>query len=104
VPLDFPQVKNCEVNIYEVTLDFPTTQHELKEYLAERGIETGIHYPIALPKLNAYFYIGIPDTTAFYNQTDDMLLSLPIGEHMTLDNAEVVTNSVREFFNLAVKS
>jgi hypothetical protein len=34
VPLDFPQVKNCEVNIYEVTLDFPTTQHELTEYLA----------------------------------------------------------------------
>lgn len=39
VPLDFPQVKNCEVNIYEVTLDFPTTQHELTEYLAtELGI------------------------------------------------------------------
>jgi hypothetical protein len=39
VPLDFPQVKNCEVNIYEVTLDFPTTQFELTEYLAaELGI------------------------------------------------------------------
>lgn len=39
VPLDFPQVKNSEVNIYEVTLDFPTTQHELTEYLAtELGI------------------------------------------------------------------
>lgn len=39
VPLDFPQVKNCEVNIYEVTLDYPTTQYELTEYLsAELGI------------------------------------------------------------------
>jgi hypothetical protein len=39
VPLDFPQVKNCEVNIYEVTLDFPTTPFELTEYLAaELGI------------------------------------------------------------------
>jgi hypothetical protein len=34
VPLDFPQVKNCEVSIYEVTLDYPTTQYELREYLA----------------------------------------------------------------------
>lgn len=34
LPLDFPQVKNCEVNIYEVTLDYPTTQHELTEYIA----------------------------------------------------------------------
>jgi len=34
LPLDFPQVKNCEVNIYEVVLDYPTTQQELTEYLS----------------------------------------------------------------------
>ena len=39
LPLDFPQVKNCEVNIYEVVLDYPTTQFELTEYLAaELGV------------------------------------------------------------------
>ncbi len=38
LPLDFPQVKNCEVCIYEVTLDYPTTQQELTEYLAS-GLE-----------------------------------------------------------------
>lgn len=34
LPLDFPQVKNCEVSIYEVSLDYPTTQQELTEYLS----------------------------------------------------------------------
>jgi hypothetical protein len=34
LPLDFPQLKNCEVHIYEVTLDYPSTQFELTEYLA----------------------------------------------------------------------
>ena len=34
LPLDFPQVKNCEVNIYEVVLDYPATQQELTEYLS----------------------------------------------------------------------
>ena len=34
LPLDFPQVKNCEVNIYEVILDYPTTQFDLTEYLS----------------------------------------------------------------------
>lgn len=34
LPLDFPQVKNCEVSIYEVTLDYPTTSFELTEYIA----------------------------------------------------------------------
>jgi hypothetical protein len=38
LPLDFPQVKNCEVSIYEVTLDYPTTQQELTEYLTS-GLE-----------------------------------------------------------------
>lgn len=33
-PLDFPTLKNSEVNIYEVTLDYPTTSNELTEYLA----------------------------------------------------------------------
>lgn len=38
-PLDFPQMRNCEVNIYEVSLDYPTTQQELTEYLSsELGI------------------------------------------------------------------
>jgi hypothetical protein len=35
LPLDFPQVKNLEVNIYEVTLDYPTTQFELTEYISQ---------------------------------------------------------------------
>lgn len=34
LPLDFPQVKNCEVSIYEVVLDYPTTQFELTEYIS----------------------------------------------------------------------
>lgn len=39
LPLDFPQVRNCEVSIYEVSVDYPTTQHELTEYLsAELGV------------------------------------------------------------------
>jgi hypothetical protein len=39
LPLDFPQLRNCEVNIYEVILDYPTTQQELTEYLStELGI------------------------------------------------------------------
>ena len=70
----------------------------LKAFLGERGIETGIHYPIALPKLNAYRYLGEPDPEAFYNRTDSTLLSLPIGEHMSLEQAQEVTTAVRSFF------
>ena len=33
LPLDFPKIKNAEVNIYEVVLDYPSTQWELHEYI-----------------------------------------------------------------------
>ncbi len=35
LPLDFPNVKNMEVSIYEVSLGYPTTQHELTEFVAQ---------------------------------------------------------------------
>ena len=33
LPLDFPRLNNTEVNIYEVTLDYPVASHELQYYL-----------------------------------------------------------------------
>jgi hypothetical protein len=34
LPLDFPKLRNTEVNIYEVVLDYPATQFELTEYIS----------------------------------------------------------------------
>jgi hypothetical protein len=34
LPLDFPKIKNSEVCIYEVSLDYPTTSWELHEYIS----------------------------------------------------------------------
>ena len=39
-PLDFPNIQNSQVNIYEVTLDYPTTTFELTEYLTS-GLAVG---------------------------------------------------------------
>lgn len=70
----------------------------LKAFLAERQIETGIHYPIALPKLGAYRYLGQGAEPLFVNRTDAQLLSLPIGEHLSLAQARAVADAVRGFF------
>jgi hypothetical protein len=40
LPLDFPRIKNAEVSIYEVSLNYPTTSYELHQYLSA---EMGIH-------------------------------------------------------------
>lgn len=70
----------------------------LKAFLGERGIETGVHYPIALPKLEAYAYLGQQDEPMFANRADKELLSLPIGDHMTVADVEEATAVVKAFF------
>ncbi len=69
----------------------------LAEFLKERAIQTGVHYPIALPKLAAYRYLGSPDPSMFANQVDVQLLSLPIGEHLNDVQIAEVTGAVKVF-------
>lgn len=95
--LILPERKDWARQVYHLFVVRTTRRDELKAFLAERGIETGVHYPIALPKLNAYAYLGTPDSNAFYNQTDTELLSLPIGEHLTIENIAVVVAALKEF-------
>lgn len=49
LPLDFPQVKNCEVSIYEVTFDYPTTQFELTEFIANHCGVNRTHLAVRKP-------------------------------------------------------
>ncbi len=72
------------------------TREALAAFLKENGVETGVHYPIALTKLAAYDYLGQADEDMFANRSDRTLLSLPIGEHLTADDARKVAALVRE--------
>jgi dTDP-4-amino-4,6-dideoxygalactose transaminase len=71
---------------------------ELKAYLSEKGIQTGIHYPISLPKLKAYEYMKQVNDQMFANSSDVSLLSLPIGEHLLEEDVLHVSNSIKLFF------
>ncbi|OGB20894.1 MAG: erythromycin biosynthesis sensory transduction protein eryC1 [Burkholderiales bacterium RIFCSPLOWO2_02_FULL_57_36] len=96
--LILPERKQWARQVYHLFVVRTTRRDGLKGYLAEKGIESGIHYPIALPKLAAYSYCGLANEDTFYNKTDSTLLSLPIGEHLTLEDAKRVTGAVHDFF------
>jgi len=71
---------------------------ELAKFLNERGIQSGVHYPIALPKLAAYDYLGQATEPMFANSSDHTLLSLPIGDHLSEKDALEVVAVVKSFF------
>ncbi len=84
--------------VYHLFVIRTDRREELKAYLGEQNIQTGIHYPIALPKLKAYDYVGQAETDFNANNTDTLLLSLPIGEHLTLDDVKIVVEAIKNFF------
>lgn len=74
---------------------------ELLTFLKRNGISAGIHYPIALPNLTAYKYLG-------YNKQDfpiascyqDQILSLPLFPEITDEQIKYVVDKIKEFFQI----
>ena len=57
---------------------------QLKEHLGKHGIEAGVHYPTALPFMQAYRYLGhIPEDFPLAHCSTSQFLSLPIYPELT---------------------
>lgn len=70
----------------------------LASHMGAAGVQVGIHYPIALPKLKAYQYLGRADESMFAMDVDKELLSLPIGEHISESDVQNVIGAALKFF------
>ena len=95
-----PIQQNWARQTYHLYVIRTSKRDELKEYLASHHIQTGIHYPIPLPKLKAYKYIHQANEKMFVNQIGDELLSLPMGEHLSLSDAYAISLKITDFFLL----
>ncbi|TRX50950.1 DegT/DnrJ/EryC1/StrS family aminotransferase [Fulvivirga sp. M361] len=71
----------------------------LKEYLEEAGIQTAIHYPVALPNLPAYRHLNTkPSDFPVATQYQNEILSLPIYPEMTEDMIYLIIEKIKSFF------
>jgi dTDP-4-amino-4,6-dideoxygalactose transaminase len=102
LPVRLPAARPGSVparHLYPVLSD---RREALREHLASRGIETGIHYPIPLHLQPAYAFLGHrKGDFPVSEEACESELSLPI--HPTLHDAQVeaVIGAVREFFEAA---
>jgi len=98
--LEVPRVRPECRHAFHLYVVRSTRRDELAAHLKARGIQSGVHYPVALPKLPAYAYLGQQEEPLFANRSDGQLLSLPIGEHLSEDDVGRVTEAIREFHGL----
>lgn len=99
--LTLPRREAWAKQVYHLFVIRTEFRDELKAFLEQAGIESGVHYPKALPKLQAYEYLGQADSNANYYQQDSTLLSLPIGEHLSVAQIDSVIVAVKAFFATA---
>jgi len=70
-------------------------REELQRKLQIAGISTGVHYPIALPYLNAYGYLGsAPADYPVALQASQQILSLPMYAELTPNQIEYVAKQL----------
>ena len=94
-----PVIRPWAKHVFHLFVIRAKHRDSLKKFLNDSNIETGIHYPIALPKLKAYRYCEQSEENFKSHIYDSQLLSLPIGDHMDLSDAEYVVSKIKEFYN-----
>lgn len=70
---------------------------KLQAWLKSQDVETGVHYPIALPDLAAYDYLRSDATPKRASIIAPTLLSLPMGEHLSEQDIDAVVSAVKAF-------
>lgn len=73
-------------------------RNTLQEYLKKNGVETLIHYPIPPHLQKAYEHLGYrKNDFPISEKIHQSVLSLPIGPHLTIDQANYVSDLVSAF-------
>jgi dTDP-4-amino-4,6-dideoxygalactose transaminase len=93
------EIKDVEpvYHLYVVRVDSGARQR-LQDHLKQKGISTGIHYPIALPNLKAYSYLNHSEADfSEATKASREILSLPMYPELQKQQIEYIADTVREF-------
>ena len=94
-----PKVRPHTKHTFHLYVIRTVRRNQLAEFLKENGIETAVHYPVALPNMKAYEYLGhSPADFPIASQFQDEILSLPLFPELTEQQIIYVAGKIREFF------
>jgi len=92
------KMKNVK-HVYHLYVIRTKKRNQLKDFLHKKEIQTAIHYPTALPNLEAYSYLGynrddFPVSSAYENE----IISLPMYAELDINKIEYVVKMITKFF------
>nr|WP_277924467.1 DegT/DnrJ/EryC1/StrS family aminotransferase [Sphingomonas sp. CROZ-RG-20F-R02-07] len=94
--LVLPHVPNWAEPAWHLFVVQTPERNAMMAMLAERGVQTLVHYPIPPHRQQAYADLGLgKGTFPIAERLADTVLSLPIGPHLSMEQAERVAAAVR---------
>lgn len=94
-----PKIRPESKHIFHLYVIRAKNREKLQQHLEKSGISTAVHYPVALPFMEAYYYLEHKSEDfpiAFRNQ--DEILSLPMYPELTKDSILYIVKKVKEFY------
>jgi dTDP-4-amino-4,6-dideoxygalactose transaminase len=91
-----PEEREGVRHVYHLFIVKVKNRKAVQEALRKDGIATGIHYPVALPNLRAYKYLGHkPSDFPVATKYSQEILSLPMYPELTLDLVEYICDRLK---------
>ena len=95
-----PQVRPSSKHTYHLYVIRCQQRNELAKFLKEKGIETAIHYPVPLPEMQAYQYLGYqPQDFPVSHQYKTEILSLPMYPELAHGQMDYIAQQIQAFYN-----
>ncbi len=98
LPLRVPYVPDGFSHVYHLYVIQSRDRDRLREFLSERGISSGLYYPIPLPYLEIFQDLGHrPGDFPASDRLSREVAALPIFPHMTDEEIERVVDALLTF-------
>jgi dTDP-4-amino-4,6-dideoxygalactose transaminase len=99
LPIRLPSQQSWAHHVYHLFVIRTPHRDELQQWLKDRGIQTGVHYPIPIHMQEGYqqFSLG-PRSLPVTEAVTPEILSLPIYPELTDAQLEEVVSGIKSFF------
>ena len=96
--IDLPGRRPGATHVFHLYVVRSDARDALAKHLADKGIQTAVHYPVALPLMPAYEYRGgTAEAFPVASSNAGRILSLPIYPEMTQEMVRYIAAAIAEF-------
>jgi dTDP-4-amino-4,6-dideoxygalactose transaminase len=97
--ITIPKVRPKAKHVYHLYVILAENRDELREYLSEHDVATGVHYPTPLPFLKAYKkYRYKRGDFPIASKYQSKLLSLPLYPELSIKEIDFIVSKIKNFY------